>query len=151
MTADLSVAPSDIDNAGSPGPQRPSSDATRGYRRLANLELAMASLVLILAGCLGYLTVSFLIWAVRQGDVPLFGMFMAASIRAGAALVCGTVGLLLLKAARAARGAAEFDNSTTNKRMRDSHMILLIGSLSLALLAISVFILFFVALAQSNM
>jgi hypothetical protein len=111
----------------------------------------MASLVLILAGCLGYLTVSFLIWAVRQGDVPLFGMFMAASIRAGAALVCGTVGLLLLKAARAARGAAEFDNSTTNKRMRDSHMILLIGSLSLALLAISVFILFFVALAQSNM
>ena len=150
MSSDLPVNTSAIDNAASSGPRLPSPDASRRYRILANVELVMASGLLILAACVGYLTVSFLIWAVRS-DTPLFGMFMATSIRAAGALACGTIGLLLLKAARATRGAADRGDSASIKQMQYSLAIAFLVSVTFALLAFLGIVLLLIAFSQSNM
>ena len=151
MSAELPVNTSAIDNGTSSGPGRPSPDASQRYRWLASFELVMASVLLFLAACIGYLTVSFLIWAVRGGDTPVFGMFMATCIRSAGALACGTIGLLVLKAARAARVAAESGDSASITQMRYALAMVVIACLTFALLALGGIFLFSIALSQSNM
>lgn len=111
----------------------------------------MAIVLLIIAGCIVYLTVSFLLWAIKEGNVPPFGMFMAASIRVGGALSFGIPGLLLLMAARATGEAAKGNEATSETRMRRAHWIMLFGILSIVLLCGCAVVTFFVALSLSRM
>lgn len=121
------------------------------YGLIAVCEAGVALVLLILAACMAYLAVSFLFWAIKEGNVPPFGMFMAASIRVGVALSLGIPGLLLLMAARATRVAAMGNEATSATRMRRANWFMLFGILAIVLLCCSAIVTFFVALSLSNM
>ena len=129
----------------------PTVTRNRLYGLIAICEAGMALVLLIIAGCIAYLTVSFLLWAIKEENVPPLGMFMAASIRVGAALSFGIPGLLLLMTARATREAAMGNEATSATRMRRAHWIMLFGILSIVLLCCCAVVTFFVALSLSNM
>ncbi len=129
----------------------PQVTSNRVYGLMALLEAGLGIVLLILAAGLAYLTVAFLVWAINEGNVPVLGMFMAASIRAGGALVLGIPGLLLLIAARATTNAAIEDSTAAEMRMRRAQRFILLGFMGSFLLCCGAIVAFFVALGFSNM
>lgn len=117
----------------------------------ALFESVIGSALLILALGMLVLTAAFLVWALMQGNIPLFGMFMATALRAVIALVLGVPGLLLLWAARTCRAAATKNDLTAHKAMSTAHGLLLISILAIFFLLLGAIFLFFVALSFSNM
>ena len=118
---------------------------------MVNCGFVMAGILLTLAAAMACMTVSFVFWAVREGNVPLFGMFMAASMRAGAAIAFAIPGLLLLMASLATRRAAIGSEPAALKRMQNLHWMLLSGTLAVFFVAVLAIVMFFTALGFSSM
>ena len=147
------VAPSEDPYRSRPVPVPADGDpsSNRGYVWIAIGEFFLAGLLLLLSAAMVCLTISYVLWAVREGNTPLFGMFMAASIRAGVAVAFAVLGLLLLMAARATRSATIENEPLAIKRMQLLHWILLFGMLALFTLGFLAIVMFFIALGFSSM
>ncbi len=146
MQTDYSAEPYKVTSA-----VAPAATPNKLYGLIAVVEAGVAIVLIVLAACMAYLTVSFLLWAFTEGNVPPFGMFMAASIRVGAALSFGIPGLLLLIAAQATREAATGNEATSAARMRRAHWLMLFGVLAIVLLCCCAVVTFFIVLSLSNM
>ncbi len=134
-------------------PLTPVSLSSYGKRLfvVALFEICMAVVLLLLAAGMLFLTAAFVIWAIQQKDMPLFGMIMAASIRAAVAIMFAALGLLLLRAARWTRTAAADSQDSSIKRMYNAHWLLLLSLVAIGLLSFGAIVAFFVAFSFSNM
>ncbi len=118
---------------------------------VALFETCIAIVLLLLAAGMLFLTAAFVIWAIQQKDMQLFGMFMAASVRAAVAIMLAVPGLLLLSAARWTRTAAADSQDSTIKRMYNAHWLLMFSLVAIGLLSFGAIVAFFIAFSFSNM
>ncbi len=150
MSADYPNKPYEIDHDAAPE-ARLHNGKPGWLQLLAFLESALGSVLIVLAALMTYLTAAFLVWAVREGNVPLLGMFMAASIRAGTAFTLGVLGLLLLWAARTLRISASTNEVVNARAAGHAHRVLLVVCVAFFLLLFGAIVAFFIALGLSNM
>lgn len=122
----------------------------RTWGIVAVIELFAAVLFLLMGACLLIATAAFLVWAIRQGNVPVFGMIMAASLRAVPAIMLIVPGILLLIAAGRARQVAQ-GRAASMVNLFAIQKLLLVCLGAIVVLFFGLTAAFFLALSQSNM
>lgn len=138
-----------------PATSNDTTDAPAEAERLrcaarARLYLICALVLLLVATWAFGHTMTFVVRSIQAGNVPAFGIFMAATVRFILCLTNAVPGVLLLLAARSAQRVANGQEKTL-KNFRRLQMIVLLGAFLILAGLAGLIILFFISLGMSNM